>query len=154
MMDELEATALQLFEGLRAEFPGLRIEIDPNDPNVEISVEIPQQPGLDFRVHLDFQNTDELHLCAGDVFLCSWFPSSDPEVLNRYRDAVLGVVSGQYRIVEYWRWGRGVGADLQAPGPAGWRRVARSRLGLLAALPLRWGTAERVIQNRAPSNNE
>jgi hypothetical protein len=152
MSDELEVAALQLFEDLRSELPGLHVQIDPDDPNVEISVEIVQQGGLDFPVHLNFQNRDQLHLGAGDVFWCSWFPSSDPEVVARYREAVLGVISGGYRIVEYRRWGRGTGAHLQAPGPAGWRTVARSSRGLLGALPFRWGRAERVVQNRASAS--
>lgn len=152
MSDALELAALRLFEDLRSELPGLRIEINPDDPNVEISVEIPQQPGLAFDVHLNFQNSDELHLGAGDVFWCSWFPSSDAEVIKRYHEAVLGVISGQYRIVEYRRWGYRVRATLQAPGPEGWQTVARSAAGFLSLIPFRWGERDRVLQNNMPSH--
>jgi len=153
MTDTLERAALGLFEDLRSMLPGLHVAINPEDPNVEISVEIPQQPGLAFAVHLNFQNRDELHLGAGD-FWGSWFPSSDHDVIERYREAVLGVISGQYRIVEYRRWGSRARAILQAPRPEGWHTVAKSARGVLALLPFRWGESERILQNERPSNNE
>ena len=151
--DALELAALRLFEDLRWELPALHVDINADDPNVEISVEIPRQPGLAFDVHLNFQNRDELHLGAGEIFWCSWFPSSKATVANRYSEAVLGIISGQYRIVEYWRWGWPVRANLQAPMPEGWRTVAKSGKGLLYLIPLRWGETERVLQNCVPSNS-
>ena len=152
MTDTLELAALELFTDLRSQLPDLQVAINPNDPNVEISVEIPQQTGLAFDVHLNFQNRDELHLVAGE-FWCSWFPSSDATVTERYREAVLGVISGQYRIVEYRRWGCRARAILQAPKPEGWQTVAKSARGVLSLIPFRWGERERILQN-VPSNNE
>ena len=59
----LKQQALALFEGLRAEFPLLRIDIKPVDAYLlEITVDIPRQPGLDFDVHLNLQNDDELYV--------------------------------------------------------------------------------------------
>jgi hypothetical protein len=119
--------------------------VDEADPNVDVSVQIPAQPELGFEVNLNLQNADELHLAAAEMFWCSWFPSSDPAVRERYREAVTGLLSGQHRIVEYWRFGRPVKADLQAPSAQGWRTIARSRRGLF---PVSWGAEKRVLRNR------
>jgi hypothetical protein len=143
MTEVLERQARELFDGLQEEFSQLHMVIDPNDPNVECSVLIPKQPGLDFDTHLNLQNGDELHLNAGD-FWCSWFPCSDLEVVTRYREAVVGILSGRYRILEYRRWGRVVKADLQAPDAQGWKTVAKSRG---AFLPVAWGTTTRELRN-------
>ena len=141
----LKQQALALFEGLRAEFPLLRIDIKPVDAYLlEITVDIPQQPGLDFDVHLNLQNDDELYLCVSDSFRCSWFPSSEPAVTERYRDAVIGVLSGRYRILEYVRRGQVIGSDLEAPTGSGWTKVATSRQGLL---PFTFGAKTQALQN-------
>lgn len=143
MSDETKRHALRLFERIQAEFPALLMKINPNHPYVEVSVEVPRQTGLAFEIELNLQNDDELHLCVGE-FWCSWFPSSDPQVVHRYLDAVTGVLAGRNRIVEYVRWGRVQGADLQAPDGGGWKTIARSSHGLL---PVSWGATRRVLRN-------
>ncbi len=144
MSEGIEHACVRLFEDLKAEFPDLTLHINPHDPNVEVSAAAPSQPGLGFDLHLNLQNRDELHLQAGEEFWCSWFPASDPEVVQRYRQAVSGLISGRYRILEYVRWGRVVGSDLQAPEGAGWTTIAKSRTGVL---PVSWGATTRVVRN-------
>jgi hypothetical protein len=145
MSTETKRLALELFEELRAEFPHLLMELDPDDADVEVSFTIPQQSGLAFDVHVNLQNDDELHLCAG-AFWCSWFPSSKTDVVQRFHDAVAGVLTGRNRIVEYARWGRIVGADLQESHGNRWKTIARSRRGLL---PVLWFSEKRFRVNEA-----
>jgi hypothetical protein len=98
MSVETKRQALELFEKLQAEFPHLAMNIDPADSYVELSYTMPQQTGLAFDVHLNLQNDDELHLCVG-AFWCSWFPLSKPDVVQKYHNAVAGVLAGRNRIV-------------------------------------------------------
>jgi len=144
MRDDLKGAAVRLIEDIQAAFPALRMRVDSEDRNVDVSVEIPSQAGLDFRVNLNLQNRDELHLSAGDAFWCSWFPSSDSAVVQHYRNAVTGLLSGRHRIVEYRHWRLTIGADLQEPTAGGWKTIAKSRRGLW---PVRWGARRRVVQN-------
>ena len=145
MTNPRQQEALQLFDALQAQFPNLRMFVDPADSVVEVSVEILTQNGLAFDVHLNLENgDDELRLAAGEAFWYAWFPSSDPVVRRFYKDAVAGLLSGDHRIVEYRRWGRPVKADLQKPSARGWETIARSRRGLL---PVSWGAQRRVLQN-------
>ena len=143
MTDATKQDALRLFEELQAELPHLVMHINPNNTDVEVSVDVPQQPGLAFDIHLNLQNGDERHLEVG-AFWCSWFPSSDPEVVRKYHDAVTGVLTRRNRIVEYVRWGRTAGADLEAPDSDGWKTIAKSRQGLF---PVSWGATRRVVRN-------
>jgi len=54
-------------------------------------MDIPAQPGLSFEVHLNLQNRDELHLVAS-AFWCEWFPCSNPKKVERYIEAVSGLL--------------------------------------------------------------
>lgn len=130
MCDGTKQQALEVFQKLQTEFPHLAMNIDSADSDVEVSYTIPQQIGLAFDVQLNLQNDDELYLTVG-AFWCSWFPISKPDVLKRYHDAVAGILAGRNRIVEYVRWGRIVGADLQVPHACGWKTIASSRGALL-----------------------
>ena len=138
-----EATAL--FEEIRASFASLQMHLDASDPHVDVSVEIPSQDRLQFRVSMNLQNGDELHLTVDESFWCSWFPSSDPRVREDYKGAVVGVLSGANRILEHRRWGRVVKAELQAPQNEGWRTIASSGGGLL---PLSWFSKTQVLRNQ------
>jgi len=144
MSAEVVKRALDMFKQIQAEFPDLLMKSDPPDTSVELSVTIPKQPGLAFEINLKLQNDDELHLCAG-AFWCSWFPSPKSDVVQKYHDAVVGLLVGQNRIVEYIRREKAVGADLQAPHENGWKTIARSRCGLL---PMSWFSEKHVLSNK------
>ncbi len=120
------------------------MKVDPNDPQVDVSADIPRQPGLAFDVRLNLQNEDELHLAAGEVFWASWFPSSDPKIREQYRNAVTGLLAGSHRIVEYRRLGSPVVAELQSRGGHGWETLAKSSCGFL---PLKWATRKCILRN-------
>lgn len=53
--DTLKREALSLFEGFLAAFPSLQMRVHTEDPNVDVNVEIPKQPGLEFDVGLGWK---------------------------------------------------------------------------------------------------
>jgi hypothetical protein len=103
--------ALSTFEKLQATFPALSMNLDLHHTHVDVAMDIPVQPGLSFKVHLDLQNLDELHLSAS-AFWCEWFPCTNPKKVERYIEAVSGLLSGELRILEHWRGKRPVKAQL------------------------------------------
>jgi len=139
---------------LQERFPGLRIRVDVEPhPALDAEANIPPQPGLEFGFSFSLQG-DELHLNVGGSFWVEWFPCGDDKITDEFIDAVSGVISGRYRIVEYLLGGEPVKAQLQRPLEAGrWRSVATwSNLG--AFIP--WRRRQNIIQNKAggPSSVE
>jgi hypothetical protein len=114
-------TIVKLFESIQTEFPHLRMRLERDHPHVELNMDIPRQPGLLFDVNLNLQG-DELHLSVGSFWL-EWFPCTKPEVVAAFRDAVNGVLSGTFRIVEHFRGTRAVKAQLQKPTGDGWQTI-------------------------------
>ncbi len=136
--------APDVFQEIRSAFPSLHADLQHNHPHVDLNMDIPRQPGLGFSVNLNLQG-DELHLAAGDALWVEWFPCTDPKISRDYVDVVKGLISGEFRIIEYQQAGRTVKAALQRPRGDGWAVVARwSKLHL----PLPWRTTQRVLQNR------
>ena len=114
--------ALSTFEKIRAAFPALTMNLVLDDPHVDLAMDIPAQPGLAFKVDLNLQNLDELHLSASALWV-EWFPCTKPKSVDRYFEAVSGLLSGEFRILEHWRGRRPVKAQLQRPISSGWERV-------------------------------
>ena len=100
---------MRVFDRIRQGFPSLAMDFDPEPAQVELSLDIPAQDGLDFLVSLNLQNEDELHLNAGELWV-SWFPCNKESVSDEYYSAVTGLLSGKNRIVEYMRGKRRVKA--------------------------------------------
>jgi hypothetical protein len=115
--------ALSTFEKLRGTFPALSMNLDLRPTHVDVAMDIPAQPGLSFKMHLDLQNRDELHLLAS-AFWCEWFPCTNPKKVEKYIEAVSGLLSGEFRILEQWRGRRPVTAQLQRPSDGDWANVA------------------------------
>ena len=139
------AAILSLFDGIRQSFPALTMHLHLEHPQVDLLMEVRKQAGLAFDVTLNLQG-DELHLTAGGAFWLEWFPCTDPDVSARYHDAVIGVLSGRYRIVESAIGTRVVKARLQRPHRNGWRTTGTwSNLGSL----LPWPRTTRILQNTA-----
>jgi len=124
------------------------MRMDREDPNLEIRVEIPAQPGLDFDVELNLQNGDELHLCAGALWV-EWFPCTDPEETQAYFDAVSGLLSGRCRIVEQRRGRRPVRAELQRPVGEAWECI-----GSWATLSLPWPAKTQTVLRNAAGDHD
>jgi len=134
-----------VFADIRAAHAALRMSLEVVSGSVELELCIPAQPGLAFDVTLSLKDVDELQLGAG-AFWVSWFPCTDASVVRRYREAVDGVLTGQYRILEYRRRGRLVKAYLQRPVGDGWTNMHRYDQGW----PFAWFyTDVRAVQNRA-----
>jgi hypothetical protein len=115
--------AVSAFEKIKGRFPFLSMNLDLHHAHVDVAMDIPAQPCLSFEVHLDLQNIDELHLVAS-AFWCEWFPCTNPKKVERYIEAVSGLLSGEFRILEHWRGRRPVKAQLQRPVGTGWKKVA------------------------------
>jgi hypothetical protein len=139
-----QESIIALFEEIRATFPSLRMDLQKEHPHVALFMDVRKQAGLSFDVNLNLQD-DELHLSAGSFWL-EWFPCTDPEITARYREAVIGIVSGQYRILEHCVGKYVVRADLQRPDNQGWQTIGTSSTGLGALIP--WWRTTRVLQNR------
>lgn len=134
--------ARRVFGRFRVAFPALRFEEVPSE-HVDLNVNVPQQDGLAFDVNLNLQG-DELHLSVGDGFWLEWFPCGDPAVEASYVEAVAGLLSGEFRIIELRQNGVPVWARLERQVAGRWKRVAAwSRL----YFPLPWGCTTRVLQN-------
>jgi hypothetical protein len=137
--------ALSTFEILRERFPSLSMNLDLHPAHVDVAMDIPAQSGLCFKVHLNLQNIDELHLVAS-AFWCGWFPCTNPQKVERYIEAVSGVLSGEFRILEHWRGRRPVKAQLQRPNGSGWKNFAT--WGDISALVPWPKKTLKVVQNK------
>lgn len=137
------STAEAIATRIQEQFPALQLQVNSSDPNVDWSIDIGRQAGLKFECNLNRQS-DELHFSTSGFWLV-WHPLDDTKVVEQYLDAVLGLLSGRYRIVEYVRLNRGVGGELQVPYGDSWRTIGNYSAGIL---PRSWLSSTRVIQNR------
>ena len=133
---------IRLFEEIRDAFPQLSMRLDQASRDVDLNMDVPRQPGLAFDVNLNLQG-DELHLSAG-AFWLEWFPCTQPIVVDAYRQAVRGLLSGAYRIREHYRGRRPFKAELQKPGVDGWQTIG-TWYGWAWPFPRR--TVQKVLQN-------
>jgi hypothetical protein len=143
-VEQAHEIGLSVFERIRGSFPTLTMNLDLHPKHVDLAMDIPAQPGLAFRVHLNLQNMDELHLSASALWV-EWFPCTKPPKAEKYFEAVSGLLSGEFRILEHWRGKRSVKAQLQRPNRGGWKDVATS-LNMSAVVP--WPPKSfKVVQN-------
>jgi len=119
---DTEVIARGVFTEITKRFPSLQMIENQDDP-VEISIIMPVQPGLSHKVWLCLQNRDELGFKVG-CFYCEWFPCTRSDRVDKYLDAVMGFLSGRYRILEYYRGTRCYRAKLQKPERDNWRTIA------------------------------
>jgi hypothetical protein len=136
--------ALSTFEKIRAAFPALAMNFDLHPDHMDLAMDIPAQLGLSFHVDLNLQNLDELHLVASSLWV-EWFPCTKPNKVDEYLEAVSGLLSGQFRILEHWRGKRVVRAELQRPDDGGWKTMA-NWLTLSVLIPWPRKTLK-VVQN-------
>jgi hypothetical protein len=135
--------ALSTFERIRAAFPALAMNLDLYPAHVDLAMNIPVQPGLGFKVDLNLQNLDELHLSASALWV-EWFPCTNPKKVQDYFEAVSGLLSGRFRILEHWRGPRVVKAQLQYPTDGEWETLT----GCSHLLSIPWPPKTfKVVQN-------
>jgi hypothetical protein len=142
---ELEI-ALSAFENLRGRFPALSMNLDLRPSNVDALMDVPAQPGLSFRVRLTLQNRNELCLVVSNSYEWIWLPCSSPSQVEGYIEAVSGLLSGEFRILEHWRGRKVVKAQIQRPDGGAWKNVATFS-DLLAVVPWPRKTFK-VVQNK------
>lgn len=137
-----------VIDRIRTAFPSLHIEARGETPHFHAAADVPVQPGLNFKLSLSLQNRDELHLNAGRHFWIEWFPGGRQDVFERYAEAAIGLISGDYRIVELTLFGRVVKARLEQSTASGrWATTATwSNLGGL----IPWPTTPNVLHNNTP----
>ena len=133
----------RLIEIVREKFPHLRIVVDHSEPDVHASADLKAQPGLLFDVNISLQCFDELFLNAGELYI-SWFPIDNADVFDKSVVAVLGLLSGSFRIVESYIGSAGVSAVLQRPAGNDWVTVCQTS-SIDALIP--WPRRKRVLQN-------
>jgi hypothetical protein len=143
---DTEAIARDVFAEIAKRFPSLQMIENQDDP-VEISITMPVQPGLSHKVWLCLQNRDELGFSAGH-FYCSWFPCTKSDRAEKYLDAVVGFLSGRYRILEYYRGTACYRAKLQKPEGDGWRTIANWAKGI----PLSFKKTVKELTNQQATN--
>ena len=110
-----------MFEKIRAAALAMTLDLSPK--HVEVAIRIPSQPGLFFNVDLNLQNCDELHLSALSL-RAEWLACTNQKTAHRYYEAVVGLLSGEFRILEHWRGRRIVLAQLQRPYQGKWKTIA------------------------------
>lgn len=138
--------AVSTFEKIRAAFPKLMMNLDFHHKHVDLAMNIPVQPGLSFDVFLNLQNLDELHLEAS-AFWVGWFPCTNSERVREYLEAVSGLLSGRFRILEHWRGRRVVKAELQCPSDGEWKTIT----GCSHLLSVPWPSKSfKIVQNALP----
>ena len=120
---DTETIARAVFVEIARRFPSLRMVENHDDP-VEISITMPVQPGLSHKLWLCLQNGDELGFSVGGHFYIEFFPCTKPGRVEKYLDAVTGFLSGQYRVLEYYRGTKCYWARLQKPEDGRWRTIA------------------------------
>ena len=135
--------AEEAFERIRKHLPSLEMKQNLSHP-VELSIDIPVQPGLKYAANLNLQNRDELHFRAENFWL-EWFPCTDPSKVEAYIDAVLGFLSGRYRILEHYRGKKCTKAELQTPlESGGWMTIGKSYHWCLS---FSWQKSEKELRN-------
>ena len=137
-----EIIARKAFTEIASQFPSLQM-VEDKDAPVEISITIPVQSGVKQKVWLCLQNGDELHFSVGHFWL-EWFPCTNPERVESFIDAVVGFLSGKYRIIEHFRGEKCFKAELQAPKSDSWQTIGTR---WKFALPFPFGKTFREVRN-------
>ena len=140
---DTEVIARSVFAEIAKRFPSLQMIENQDDP-VEISITMPIQPGLSHKVWLCLQNGDELGFQAGH-FYCEWFPCTKSNRVDGYLDAVIGFLSGKYRILEHYKGTRCYRAQLQKPEGDSWLTVANWSRGIW--IPLFFNKTVKQLRN-------
>jgi len=117
--------AKEAFEEIQSSFPRLNMDMNYNQRYLDLAMDIPKQSGLDFDVSLNLQD-DELHISASG-FWGSYFPMKDPIVITAYLEAVKGILSGEYRILQSMKNGMVITSFLQRPNEGSWETIFTDR---------------------------
>ena len=117
--------AIELFRKIKNEFPQFKMDLLFEHKDVESMLDIPVQKGILIPINLNLQNNDELHLQIGNQFWLEWFPCDNPVKVDEFYNAVHGILTGEYRILTFRRWGRTEKSHLQMRNGDQWETIGR-----------------------------
>jgi hypothetical protein len=114
---------------------------------VELSMDIPKQNGLDFEINLNLQNDDELHIST-DYIWCQLFSAESDELVDMFYESVLGIIKGEYRILQFVKNDKVYKSFLQKPNGEEWETIYRGH----ERIRMPWiKVQENIIQNKKNS---
>ncbi len=142
----MRQNVINMLESIRLSFPHLKMELDlePKKP-VNLLMDIFKQDGLNFDMHL-YLADDALHLVIGN-FWSEWFPCTDQENINNFRETVNGVIKGTYRIADTYRGDKCLKSEIQRPEENTWKTVSSS-VHLMLFAPWWKPATVSIIQNK------
>jgi hypothetical protein len=136
------------FKEIQKKFPDLTMIIDYENKNVDLSMTIPKQNGIDFEIELNLQNEDELHIST-DYIWCQFFSAESEELVNIFYESVIGLINGEYRILQFVRNNKVYKTFLQKPNGNNWKTIYSGN----ERIRMPWTRVkENVIQNKKESN--
>jgi len=93
------------FKTIQEVFPNLTMNIVYTHEQLDLSMDIPKQPGLDFNINVNLQNIDEIHISTKYIH-CSFFSAKSQYIVDMFYQAVQGLINGNYRIVQFHKRGK------------------------------------------------
>jgi hypothetical protein len=161
-------TIIALCQELKTMFPNFEMKLDLEPTRAEgedqaLKLEIPKQKNLKFEVSIYvWTNSEEdwryfLYLSVNQIGF-AWSPFDengfvDMEVVHRVKDVVVGLLKGDYRVVETHRGVFCIEAEIQRSKNETWEALASSGpfgLVFLRSLPV---TNIRILQNTSAPRN-
>ncbi|SHH06935.1 hypothetical protein SAMN05443549_1155 [Flavobacterium fluvii] len=121
--------------------------MDYDNENLDLSMDIPKQNGIDFEINLNLQNEDELNIST-DYIWCQFFSADSEELVNKFYESVIGLINGEYRILQFVKNDKVYKSFLQKPNGNNWETIYRG----YERIRIPWTTVkENVIQNKKES---
>lgn len=117
MMDH-SADAEALFRGFARRHSFVIEKV--NEPDIELLMRVPQQPGLSFELTLGLQNKDELNI-GFQEFWSFFFPYEKSRQI--VSDALDAIATGDCRLAVHTRWGGVVKRVLELHSNGRWRPI-------------------------------
>jgi hypothetical protein len=139
--------AEKTFKEIQNHFPELTMKMDYEHEHVDLSMDIPKQKGLDFEINLNLQNDDELHISTAYIW-CQLFSAESQELVDMFYENVLGIINGEYRILQFVKNDKVYKSFLQKPNGEEWETIYRG----YERFKMPWTKInENIIQNKKES---
>lgn len=116
--------AEKTFKEIQKHFPELTMIIDYEHEHVDLSMCIPKQSGIDFEINLNLQNDDELHISTSYIW-CQLFSAESQKLVDFFYECVLGIIKGEYRILQFVKKDKIYKSILQKPNGEKWETIYR-----------------------------
>ena len=140
--------AEKTFKEIKNQFPELTMKLDYEHQYVDLSMDIPKQNGIDFEINLNLQNEDELHIST-DFISCQLFSAESQELVDFFFECVVGIIKGEYRILQFVKKEKVYKSFLQKPNGEKWETIYKG----YERFKMPWTkTNENIIQNGKESN--